>query len=738
MGVRFRAVLVLAILGSLLSACAPAEPPAEHVGTLDVDPDSALGLPKVLGLEPIVRDETQVLSEAEANALTSLTIVNPDECAADAPTRVPCEFVLVFATLPADLAMGSVIAAGVTEATPAGLLVTVASIDGLTVEATEATLLDALEQGDGVVEQTFTQKDVASVELAPGVSAIGTGVAHRTGSSSSVGEALAFNYNLENVEIADGVFADGSISFDIGCGAYAGLTWETAFGVPIYPNGAYFEAKCGASQSGSVAVRATESVDVNDSTEVAAIDLDPITFFIGPVPIVLLPSVVVSVSANGRVIADMSFGAAEYFSATVGINYSDGFHAIKDFGSDFTSNVSVTGRMSADAGITVGESLMLYGIAGPTMSETLYLNLKGAAPGESPIWCIRGGLRAEASLSLDLGIENLVWGPEELFDTSKELACAENTAPKLTIISPSDGDTIYPNAGVFPPEFTAYADDPEDGSLTVHWTSNKDGDLGTGKLVDPPLSLGSHVITATVTDANGVEVSKSISIEVKESVPEVSFQLKDANGVWQPMTSLSGAQGDVVYFRVVSKHDVALVDESCFDVSWTSSLLVSPVSQCDYRVTLSKKGSFTVTSTVTDKQGKSGSASFAVTVAAPPAVIAPQMSAIIATKTAPSPSKTLFDGADIDPGSTVSLKVEYLNEPAAKVTVRYEWWVKSATGNWTLISGTDGIPSTGSYREWIAPASGGSFTFKANMINKATGTVIATSSYLITVPTPIK
>ena len=740
MGVPLRAVLVLAMVGSLLSACAPAEPPVEQVGTLEVDPDSALGLPKVLGLEPILREDTRVLTTSEAGDVTGLTVLNPEECAADDPDRVPCEFLVSFSTLPSGVEVGSVLAAGVSDATPAGMLVTVTSVDGSTVEAIEATLGDALEQGDGAVEKQFGLSDVASVELASGVTATGSSVAHRSGDSSAADGGLDFNYSLDNVEIGDGVFADGSISFDIGCGAYGGLTYETVLGVPVYPNGAYFEAKCGASQAGSIAIRATETVDVSDSTEVASIDLDAIYFLVGILPIVLVPSVVISVSASGQVFADMSFGAAENFSAKVGINYSDGFNAIKEFNSDFTSNVSVTGRMSADAGINVSESLLLYGIAGPSMSETLYLNLEGAAPGDTPIWCIRGGLRADASLRLDLGIKNLVWGPEELFDKSKELECAQNTAPKLIIISPSDGDTIYPNAGVFPPEFTAYGDDPEDGSLTVHWSSDKDGDLGTGELVDPPLSLGSHVITATVTDGEGVKVSKSISIEVKQSVPEVSFQTKDANGVWQPMMSLSGLQGDIVYFRVVSKHEVALVDENCSDVSWSSTLPVAAtVGQCDYRITLSKQGTYTVKSTVTDAKGKSGSASFTVTVAAPPAVIAPQMSVIFATKTAPSPAKSLSDGNEVDPGSTVSLKVEYLNEPAAKVTVRYEWWVKSAAASsWTFISGTDGIPSTGSYRDWIAPNSGGTFSFKANMIDKSTGTVLRSSTYSLSVPTPIK
>ena len=114
----------------------------------NVDPDSQFGLHRRAGLEPVLRPETHVLTEAEAAALTGVEIVNEDECLTDAPEHPMCEFALTFSAVPDGVAPGSVLNAGITEATPSGLLVKVTEVDGTAVRAVQATLQDALEQGE--------------------------------------------------------------------------------------------------------------------------------------------------------------------------------------------------------------------------------------------------------------------------------------------------------------------------------------------------------------------------------------------------------------------------------------------------------------------------------------------------------------------------------------------------------------------------------------------------------------
>jgi hypothetical protein len=63
--------------------------------------------------------------------------------------------------------------------------------------------------------------------------------------------------------------------------------------------------------------------------------------------------------------------------------------------------------------------------------------------------------------------------------------------------------------------FEASADDPEDGDLsaTVAWSSSLAGSLGSGaSLVLTDLSLGTHAVTASVTDSGGLSGSAEVTV----------------------------------------------------------------------------------------------------------------------------------------------------------------------------------------------------------------------------------
>jgi sugar lactone lactonase YvrE len=88
-----------------------------------------------------------------------------------------------------------------------------------------------------------------------------------------------------------------------------------------------------------------------------------------------------------------------------------------------------------------------------------------------------------------------------------------NLAPKVTISAPLDGDTVYRNNR--PVDFAAIAADPEQGDMgsSVQWSSSLDGAFA------PPavLSAGTHVITARVTDTQGLTGSDAITLHVEDS-----------------------------------------------------------------------------------------------------------------------------------------------------------------------------------------------------------------------------
>jgi hypothetical protein len=96
------------------------------------------------------------------------------------------------------------------------------------------------------------------------------------------------------------------------------------------------------------------------------------------------------------------------------------------------------------------------------------------------------------------------------FQDSGSENCVVGT-PLVTIASPLDGRVITAGSQV---SFLGSALDPEDGDLSssLAWTSSLDGAIGSGSAFSYGPSLGSHVITASVTDSAGNSGSQQVVI----------------------------------------------------------------------------------------------------------------------------------------------------------------------------------------------------------------------------------
>ena len=92
-----------------------------------------------------------------------------------------------------------------------------------------------------------------------------------------------------------------------------------------------------------------------------------------------------------------------------------------------------------------------------------------------------------------------------------------NTAPSVSITSPANNASFVQGASI---SFAGSASDAQDGTISasLSWASSRDGAIGNGaSFSTSALTVGTHTITASVTDAGGLTGSASVTVTVTES-----------------------------------------------------------------------------------------------------------------------------------------------------------------------------------------------------------------------------
>jgi hypothetical protein len=134
----------------------------------------------------------------------------------------------------------------------------------------------------------------------------------------------------------------------------------------------------------------------------------------------------------------------------------------------------------------------------------------------------------------------------------KPAACTgppSNTAPTVTITAPANNSSFTSGTSV---TFSGTASDTQDGNLTANlvWTSNlQQGTIGNGgSFSTSTLSVGSHTITASVTDSGGLSgnASRQITITTPSSI-QLSTRGFKVKGVQHAELTWSGATSVDVY-----------------------------------------------------------------------------------------------------------------------------------------------------------------------------------------------
>jgi PKD repeat protein/uncharacterized protein YjiK len=128
-----------------------------------------------------------------------------------------------------------------------------------------------------------------------------------------------------------------------------------------------------------------------------------------------------------------------------------------------------------------------------------------------------------------------------------------NLLPVVTISAPSTGSSFIEGESI---TFTGTAMDFEDGVLTANlaWSSNRDGAIGTGgSFATSSLSIGTHTVTASVTDGGGLPGADAIAVTVRsgastEIVFDERFEVTGYDEFWSEGETLgSGVSLDEDY-----------------------------------------------------------------------------------------------------------------------------------------------------------------------------------------------
>jgi hypothetical protein len=92
-----------------------------------------------------------------------------------------------------------------------------------------------------------------------------------------------------------------------------------------------------------------------------------------------------------------------------------------------------------------------------------------------------------------------------------------NSAPTVTITAPASGASVTQGAAF---SFSGSATDSQDGTITssLVWTSNLDGQIGTGGSFSRALTAGNHTLTARVVDSGGLAATRQVSVSVTQNV----------------------------------------------------------------------------------------------------------------------------------------------------------------------------------------------------------------------------
>ncbi len=359
-------------------------------------------------------------------------------------------------SLAANLKVGDVIvSAPIPGVAPYGFLRKVTAIvpqsGGTTLALEEASLEEAVEQGELAEEFTLSTADIVS-------STEGNNVFVEDTLST---QGLGINLNILNEILCDSdgnlsttddqITLNGSIQADLKPFVDLRIRWFSL---------RHFEAGMGVDESANITLSGKCGKEIKKEKLLEKIDFKTFVFAIGPVPVVVTPSIEIYIGAKGEVSIKVNYEVRQEFEARYGTRWdrSGGWSRINEVNSTFEhtppsieGKAKVRGYVGAKAGLRFygAAFVYVYPQAYAEAEATLSLGSSSVAPSLTTVsltplatpstsssatysYCIYAGLDLGFGAKVSVFKKNLgEWNSKRLDLIKKEIVCGESDAAPI-------------------------------------------------------------------------------------------------------------------------------------------------------------------------------------------------------------------------------------------------------------------------------------------------------------------
>jgi hypothetical protein len=546
---------------------------------------------------------------------------------------------------------------------PYGMLKKITSIntsgDQVIVNTTGATIEEAIQKGSWSITQSLDSNQTVSAAI------VAKGVGIRK--STSLGK---FEVSINDVELADGVFANGSITIEPSY-TFSGSVDNFTLKSLTFTNTT--KETCSISLSSSASL-----VDYSKTVEIARYNMPTVTVWVGYFPIVITPVLTVNVGLSGNVSVGISTGIEQEATFTNGLSYdsSSGWSTIKDQTKSFTFNPpTVTAAATAKCYAGPKIELLLYGCAGPYASADGYLEFD-ANPSDNPWWQLYGGIEASAGVELTIVSHLVASYSANIFDERVLIAQADGGyTPNSYTIS---GQVLLNGAGLSGVKVTLTGT----GSNSALTKAN-------GEYTFTNAADGSYTVTPSLTGY--IFSPSSIAVNVSGTdTPNINFTAT-ANTITYSMSGTihSGSNSGAV----LSGATVSIAGKT-YTTGSADTFTITGIPAGTYAFSVSKSGYYTYTNSAYYVGSNQTGLSFYLTATNPIVAQTPMSVNPGGTVTqsgtgfTPNSTATLHfrkpDNSEFTPssqaiGSDGTFSITY-TIPTDRTTGTYTWWGVDSSG----------------------------------------------------------